>query len=56
MDFWTSLATNDKEGQTFFEMTVKEKNLEFGLSFHLSYPMTSMRNKKAFDRPFDTSC
>ena len=42
MDFWTSLAANDKEGRAIFEMTVKEKIFELALSFHLSYPMTSM--------------
>ena len=42
MDSWTSLATNDEEGQAIFETTVKKKILEFTLSFHLSDPMTSM--------------
>ena len=42
MDFWTSLATNDEDGQAITETTVKEIFFEFALSFHLSDPMTSM--------------
>ena len=42
MDFWTSLATNDEEGQAIFETTVKKLFSEFALSFFdLSDPMTS---------------
>ncbi len=42
MDFWTSLATNDEEGQAIFETTVKKQFSDFTLSFHLSDPMTLM--------------
>ena len=70
MDFWTSLATNDEEGQAISETTVKKQFPEFALSFHLSDPMTSIsaprrwchdlveisrKNKEVFDRPFDVS-
>ena len=44
MDLWTSLATNDEEGQAIFETTVKKQFSEFALSFHLSDPMTPMNS------------